>query len=370
MKKRILHSIDTTGPGGAEIVFLQLIKGLDKSKFVSYAVISGTGWLSNELQKITKQVFFVESKGAFNFRYLLKLIKIIKSNKIDIIQSHLLGSNLYCSIAGFLCGIPVISTFHGFVDVQGNDKLLHLKARIINLGSHNIVFVSKHLFSHFQRFNFSLKKAVVVYNGVDASAFSPKRNENGRTLLGFNKKDILIGSVGNIRVSKGYDYLMRAARIVVNKYPHCVFVVAGEASGDLYADLLSLREKLRLENNFFFLGYRKDTAELLNSLDIFVLPSVSEGFSIATIEAMAVGVPVVVTKSGGPEEIIENNSNGILVRAQDAISLSNGIIEFIENPESRQKMILEGLRAVKTKFSSKHMIANYQKLYNEVITNC
>jgi len=59
-----------------------------------------------------------------------------------------------------------------------------------------------------------------------------------------------------------------------------------------------------------------------------------------------------------------------LVRAQDAISLSNGIIEFIENPESRQKMILEGLRAVKTKFSSKHMIANYQKLYNEVITNC
>lgn len=155
---KVLHAIDTTGLGGAETVFVSLVKGLDAEKFKSIAAIRGSGWVYDSLRISGVEPIFVKSKGGYNFQYLEELVRIVKEHEIDIIQSHLLGSNLYCSIAGLVCRVPVISTIHGFVDVAESEKLMWLKSKLINMGSKKIVFVSDRLREHYvKQLGFSKK---------------------------------------------------------------------------------------------------------------------------------------------------------------------------------------------------------------------
>ena len=97
--KTILHIIDTTGPGGAETVFIDLATRLPKDKYHSIVVIRGKGWVYEELCRRGVQPILLDAKGSFNWRYLLNLIKLIRSNRVDLIQSHLLGASVYCSMA-------------------------------------------------------------------------------------------------------------------------------------------------------------------------------------------------------------------------------------------------------------------------------
>ena len=127
--KTILHVIDTTGPGGAETVFIDLATRLPKDKYRSVVVIRGKGWVYEELRRRGVTPILLEAKGSFNFRYLLGLRKIIQCEGVDLIQSHLLGTNVYCSLVGLLTGKPVIATIHGEVDIGENERLKGLKVR-------------------------------------------------------------------------------------------------------------------------------------------------------------------------------------------------------------------------------------------------
>jgi glycosyltransferase involved in cell wall biosynthesis len=362
---RILHTIDTTGPGGAETVFVHLAKGLDPQQFRSFVAITGPGWVCDELRKNGIEPIFVQSLGGYNLKYLIELIKIIRENNIDIVQSHLLGANVYSSLAGLICRVPVVSTFHGFVDSSGKDRLMPVKSRIINQGSRKIVFVSDRLREHFiRKYGFSVAKSVTIYNGVDTSVFQPERDDSIRKELGLRPEHILIGAVGNIRPAKGYEYFLTAARLVIEKHPECRFVIAGEGTGGIYDALLSLRKRLGLEKDFFFLGFRENAAKVFNNLDIFVLSSLSEGFSISTIEAMACGLPVVVTRSGGPEEIVENEISGIIVEPGNERSLADGILNLLENKQL-MTICLQGTKEFIKKKQSNVMFDSYLDLYNK-----
>jgi glycosyltransferase involved in cell wall biosynthesis len=364
---RVLHTIDTGGPGGAETVFVNLIKDLGPELFKSFAAIKGPGWVSEEIKKLGIEPIFVRSEGRFSFKYLIELVQIVRSKKIDVIQSHLLGSNVYSSMAGLVCGIPVISTFHGFVDASGNDKLLPIKSRIINLGSKKIVFVSDGLRESFiKRQKFLKTKSTTIYNGVDTSVFKPQKGNSVRQNLGLTSEEFLFGSIGNIRPSKGYEYLLRAARLVVNEMPRSRFVIAGEGDSVQFDELLALRTALDLDNYCFFLGFRSDTSVILNNLDVFVLPSISEGFSISTIEAMACELPVVVTKSGGPEEIVENNVNGFTVLPQDHEELANKLLDIVDDKKLRDRCATNGRCLIEEKFSKAIMVGSYKDIYLEV----
>lgn len=361
---RILHTIDTTGPGGAETVFVNLVKGLDRREFEPIVAIRGPGWVCDELVKNGISPLFVNSKGGFNVTYLQELIGIIRRHNIDIVQSHLLGSNLYCSLAGMICGVSVVSTFHGFVDIHDKERFPILKRMIINSGSSSLIFVSDRLREFYVEQNgFSSNKSATICNGIDTDVFRPQRDSSIRKKLGMEPDNILVGAVGNIRPAKGYKYLLMAAKLVIVRNPQFRFVVAGEGSGRLFEDLLELRKKLELENHFTFLGFEPDVAELINNMDIFVLPSVSEGFSLSIIEAMSCGVPVIATRSGGPEDIITHDINGILVDACCPESLSDNIIKLHEDTFLRYKITRNCREDAGKNYSISSLINNYSKVY-------
>jgi glycosyltransferase involved in cell wall biosynthesis len=241
--------------------------------------------------------------------------------------------------------------------------MIAIKSRVINLGSKKIIFVSEKLRTSFiQKYGFSATKSITIYNGVDTSVFLPKYDDSIRKELGLRSDHILVGAVGNIRPAKGYHIFLKAAELVRKKYPDCKFVIVGEGSGKLFEDLLRLRAKLHLTEHFIFLGFRGDASMVINNLTIFVLPSVSEGFSISTIEAMACNVPVIVTRSGGPEEFVINGQNGIIVDC-DEEQIAASIIQLMENKKFVENICTLAHRKVTENFSLSAMISRYQDVF-------
>lgn len=296
---RVLHIIDTAGPGGAETVFLHTSTRLDPERFRPTAVIGDKGWLAKELQKIGLPPHIVPSRGSFNVRYLSTLLRVAREQRSDVIVAHLYGSSVYASLVGTLLSIPVISVLHGQSDVPDSERLSSLKAAIVRRASNKIIFVSDRLQAQLQpRLRLRDAQCAVIPNGVDTKIFRPERNRSIRAELGISDDTALIGAIGNIRKPKAYDVLLRAARALADGSRRFHLVIAGDRSNTLGRDLEVLKRNLGLDGQVTFLGLREDVPRVLNSLDVFVLSSHTEGFSIACIEAMACGIPVVATRSG------------------------------------------------------------------------
>lgn len=363
--KNILHTIDTNETGGAESIFMTLATSLDPGKYRSFAAVKSEGWMSGQLRKSGLTPLFVDAKGTFNLKYLFQLVRIVRKHKIDIIQSHLFGSNVYCSLAGLICRVPVISVFHGFVDVTSENRLLGLKFRILNMGSAFVVFVSQSLKKAFLKGGMvAAEKSVVIYNGVDTQRFARNRDHSIRHQLGLSDNDVVIGSIGDVRQAKGYDDLLHAAAILVKRSKKYKFIIAGDTSGSLYDELLQLRERLGLNEHIFFLGFREDVTRVLNNFDIFLLSSTTEGFSIATIEAMACGLTVVVTRSGGPEEIVSNGKNGVLVDVAAPPQIAAALERVTDDQPLREQLEAGARETVISKFSMRAMLHAYEKIYD------
>lgn len=358
--KTILHVIDTTGPGGAETVFINLAEGLREQGYRSIALIRGKGWVYEELQRRNIDTVILDCKGSFNLTFLRSLIKLIKQKNVNIIQSHLLGSNIYCAMAGFLSRTPVFATFHGGVDVSQSERFLKLKCVILNLGVTKFIAVSKGLKEEIKATGL-LKghKTTVIYNGIDTSLYYKRDSQGIRKQLGLDEKAILVGSLGNVRPAKAYDVLINAAALVIKENPNYHFVIAGDTNKEpLMSELRQLlMDNLNVSNNVHFIGFQNDSAEFLGQMDIFLLTSSSEGFSIATIEALATGLPVVATRCGGPEEIAEITEHVTLTDTNNTELLAEHIINALD------KEIISEIRSVRYHFSSDAMTHAYSGMY-------
>jgi len=359
--KKILHLIDTTGCGGAERVLLYIICNL-ASDYRSFVILPNKGWLYEKIINLPNiEVCIIDGSGRLNFAYIYNLIKFIKKNKIDIIHSHLLGSSLYASISGIICRRPVICTFHGFIDADLKDPLLKLKFSIIKFGSKRIVSVSYHLTRYIEDiFGRKIEKCTTIYNGIPTNG----SNKNTGNILyvkqqfGFSDNDIIIGSVGNVKNAKGYGHLIKAAKLINDKNSKCKFIIAGKAEGQLFNKLNNLCRKLSLTNTVKFIGYQEDVGQIYKMMDLFILPSITEGFSLSTVEAMSRGIPVIVTKSGGPEEIVKNNFSGLIVNVSDEHALA----------EAQRKLFTTNAhQTISDHFSINSMMNAYKKLYQEAL---
>jgi glycosyltransferase involved in cell wall biosynthesis len=166
-----------------------------------------------------------------------------------------------------------------------------------------------------------------------------------------------------VRAPKAYDNLLRAAAIAVKGDPNLRFVVVGEGSGTLLEELLRLRAQLGLQDIVCFAGFRPEVSVPLRNFDSFILPSRSEGFSIATVQAMASGLPVVATRSGGPEEIVTDGIDGLLVPRDDPDALAAAMLRVAADEGLRRRLGSAARAAARTKFSLTKMLEGYEEIY-------
>ena len=173
-------------------------------------------------------------------------------------------------------------------------------------------------------------------------------------------------SVGNIRAAKGYDHLIRAAALMAHDHPEIHFLIAGEGKGRLWEELQAQREEVGVQDTVHFLGFRPNVHALLAGCDLFLLPSTSEGFSIATIEAMAQGIPLIATRSGGPE-IITPDVDGVLIPAGSGVHIAEAVTRLAAAPEERDRLRRNAAATVAKRFSLESQVAAYEAIYRDLL---
>jgi glycosyltransferase involved in cell wall biosynthesis len=360
--KKILHAIDVHESGGAETVFLQLVKNIDSAEFIPVVVLPGKGWLYQQLNNAGIEPYVINMSGSFNFNYLRELRKIVITEKIDLIHSHLFGSNIYSSMVGFITRTPVIATYHGVIDIAVDERYLNIKRFLHNLGCSKVVFVSKFLQSKIrERLKTPINKCQVIYNGVGDNCQHFVEKIDFRSAYGIENEQLLIAMIGNVNHSKGYDLLIEAISKLNN--PSVKVVIAGEITDQCFVKLKLQVKDRRLEKQIVFAGFIDDVNQFLKASDLYLLTSRDEGFSISTIEAMSLNIPVIATRCGGPEEIIENNVNGVLIENESSDAILLALRDFINNSEKYYNLTNRAKMKVTEKFTTVKIMQQYHALY-------
>ncbi|MDR7088670.1 glycosyltransferase family 4 protein [Cellvibrio fibrivorans] len=365
-KHTIIHAIDTTGPGGAETVFLDIAQQLQLENYDNLAIIKGPGWVEAQLKQRSIRYHILKPYGFFAIPYYWQLYKLLKRENAALVHAHLLGSTLTYSILCLFMRIPLIATLHGRVDINPNERFVAIKQKIMRMGVSQLIAVSRDLAQYIQaRGLFSANAIAVIYNGVEQQRYHTKMTGRLRSELNIPADAILIGSLGNIRPAKNYQALIDAVAELKNPKLH--FVIAGHQKKDLMEQLNEQMHRLGVTAQMHFIGFYDNTPEFLAQMDLFVLSSSSEGFSIATIEAMASHLPVIATRCGGPEEILTHNSTGYLVPVNSPVELAAAIKYLLSNPGEAARLARAGYEHMCNTFSLSVMLSAYKKHYSKLL---
>jgi glycosyltransferase involved in cell wall biosynthesis len=376
-KIRILYIIDSLlNNAGTENHLLQLIKNLDKSRFKCYVfALKNKQIFMQKFIAAGAEIFPFSLKRIYDYhavRIGIKLIIFLKKEKIDIVQTFHIGSDIYGTLVSKIAGVSAIISSRRDLGFCENKSYYTFLRRLLNLMVSKTICVSHSVRNTIiNREKIKIKKIVTIYNGVDLNIFKNSVNKELKAKeIGLNPNVPIIGTIANIRPIKGLEYLIHAAQRVLSEFPDAQFIVAGgcvPGSEKYYNYLKSLIIDNNLKHNFFFLGERKDAKEIISILDIFVLPSLSEGFSNTVIEAMAMGKPVVATNVGGNPEAVLPNINGILVHSRDAEAISKAVIKLITTKNLVKRMGNNGRKRVEEFFKLDSMIKEMEKLYSALI---
>lgn len=371
-RRRVLHLIDTGGPGGAETIFLQLLRRLPSTRWESLAVVPWENdWLHDALLEVGIRPVVIPTHGSFDLRFLRQLQVSARSFGAELIQTHLASTAFYGSLLGRLLCIPSVSTFHGPADLPEGLRFEGVKLRLLDRPEGRLVMVSEGFRDWFlRRTGMPGTRTRVVKNGIDHEAYAPPMEGERalrRELLG-DGDGILVGAVGNVRASKDYGTLLRAAAHVIAASPIPVrFVVAGHVDPGLQRHLERVHGELGLGEDFRFLGFHPDAPTLFHALDIYVLSSSAEGFSLSTVEAMASGRPVVATRCGGPEELVVPDKTGILVPPRDPAALAGALLRLVGDPGERRRLGSEAKVSATRSLSLDAMVKGYEDVYHELL---
>ena len=301
------------------------------------------------------------------WKAVIALRKLIRAEKVDIVQTYFETSNLWGGLVAKLSGALLLSSRR---DMGILRKTRHALAyRVVNRLSDRVLAVSeevKRFCVHTDRIN--PNKVSVVYNGVDLKHIAAEDSEANSADADWVDASHIIACVANIRKVKGIDVLIRTAQRVCREMPSAVFVIAGSLYERDYAEeIQGMIRSLDLERNVKLLGFVGDPVPLLKMSDAFCLLSRSEGFSNALLEAMACGVPSVVTRVGGNPEAIADGKNGFLVPVGDDAAAAEKLLVLLRDPDRAAEIGENGRSSVQTRFSADVMIQKLIGVYHDLL---
>ena len=362
----ILHITETGGYGGAESVLLELATRLPRDRYSTSVVLGRNAWLAQKLQEAGIPSHVMKPRRGFDLRPVLGLARLIRRQGVSLVHSHMFRSGVVGCIAARIAGIPSVITYHGVCDIEGTRR--RLLARVLGNIASRVVTVSDYLRSALLSSSLTdSKRVVTIRNGVDLGPFATGSDgcrSRVRAELGIGEAPLL-GSVGGLRAVKGHEYLIRALPEVMLSEPGVRLLLVGD--GPSRGDLERTAQKLGLADRVHFLGFRSDVPRVLNALDCFVLPSLSEGLSIATMEAMAAGLPVIVTDSGGPSELVSDGESGLVVPPGDPQPIAQAVLAVLQDHDIARRLGAAARRRAAS-FDLNVMVERYDALYREVLS--
>jgi L-malate glycosyltransferase len=322
-------------------------------------------------QSIPVPVYVFPWKRFFHldaWKAVIALRKLIRTDKVDIVQTYFETSNLWGGLVAKLSGALLLSSRRDMGILRKSRYALAY--RIVNRLSDRVLAVSEEV----KRFcidadRIDPNKVSVVYNGVDLKQIAAENSDdNPFADADWAGASHVITCLANIRRVKGIDTLIQTAQRVCRELPDAVFVIAGSLyERDYSEEMQSMIRRLGLEKNVKLLGFVGDPVPLLKMSDAFCLLSRSEGFCNALLEAMACGVPSVVTRVGGNPEAITDGENGFLVPVEDDAIAAERLLTLLRDPEQGARIGESGRKSVQTRFSAEGMIQKLIGVYRDLL---
>ncbi len=354
---------------GSPRSMIDLADALDKEAYISAILTPEMGEVSKKAGELGIKTYFDKSVSLSGNNILgfinnfLWFIFFLKKHKINLI--HLNGPGWRESAvlsAGFL-NIPVILHIRNHYpseDVKGNFNFKIAK---------KIVIISQSMTPIFENCPEAQKKIICIYNGIDIKQFSPKKVDLSCRFQDKHRY-FIVGFVGQISHRKGLDLLIKAAPSIISNFPHVRFLIIG-ADGinepGLTQTYMRVIERDNMMEYFDFLGKREDMPDVMNFIDLLVVPSRKEPFGKVIVEAMACGKCVIASDAGGIPEIIDDQDNGLLFPNGDYNKLGQCIQTAISDNTLREQLALKGQMVARKKFSTDALIHNIQNLYASLI---
>jgi glycosyltransferase involved in cell wall biosynthesis len=295
-----------------------------------------------------------------------RLARQAREDRVDVIHAHNFTPFVYSTLSHILAdGPPVVATFHN-TRLASWGRRRRTVVRMLSQVTARTVAVSPQTRDVLAGMMgpIARRRLTCIANGVDVDRFVARPADARRTLrreLGVGEDVPLVGSVGRLAPEKDYATLVRAFAACKASHPAACLAIAGD--GPDRSSLDSLVESLRLQSDVRLAGARADVERFLAALDVFVLSSTTEGTSIALLEAMASGLPVVATAVGGTVDLITHEHNGLLVTSADVPGIGHAISRMLSDRTAADQMGVAARQTAESRYSLRSMSDEYNELY-------
>lgn len=337
--------------GGLERLLCEFVRHADRARFEPVVIsLTTRGALAETLESLGAKVIDLNEKGGLSPGLVLRLKRLFRSERIDIVHTHDDRPLIYGAPAARWAGRRIIHTQH-HGKLSNDDAKQEFLVRWAGRLAHRFVTVSRDSANFYVSAGLPARNVTTIWNGIDLDAFTYQGPCAGGPTV----------SVARLTREKNVGLLLRAAALVRDADPAFRLEIAGD--GPCREELTKLWEELRLQDSVTFLGETREIPALLSRAGLFALSSRSEGVSLTILEAMARGLPVVATRVGGNPEVIVEGQTGVMVPLDDPASLAQAILSIRSRPDAAREMGLAGRRRVQEHFEIRGMVAQYERLY-------
>jgi glycosyltransferase involved in cell wall biosynthesis len=360
--------------GGTQTHLLEVFRHLDRTVFrPSLFVLRDGGNLLGEAAAAGVDVRTFGMSGTLrnprDLAGLARMVRAMRELRPVVVHGYLLRGNFYGAVAGRLAGVPaVVTSKRGLHEPAGVAETVSV--RVSNRLSHAVTGNSLEVLEFTRRVEGSFPAPMtMIPSGIDTDRFDPRRvggwpRGTLREALGLGKAPV-VGTAITFRPRKGFRMLFEAMAEIRRRVPDARLVIAG--ADEMSPEARDLAASLDLLRSVHVIGRRGDMPEVLSALDVFVLPSESEGMSNAILEAMAMRLPVVATDVGGAREQLEEGRSGYLVSYPDSAALATKVTRLLEDPALRESVGAAARERVTRRYSAAGMVRQIEDLYASLL---
>lgn len=364
---KVLEVIRQGKIGGGESHLLDLVYFLNKEEIEPICLSFTDGEMINRLTQMGIECHVINTEKPFDISVQNKIIKLIKNKGIELIHAH--GSRAASNIIYPVCklNLPFIYTVHGwsFHDDQSYiiKKIRSWSEKLICHYANQVICVSLSN-KDTGRAVFGLKHAMVIENGVNLDRFNPQTQYKSlREEFCFSQTDFVIGFIARCTKQKNPIVFLESLSLAhkINSSIKGIFIGEGEMDTEV-DDFI----KTHHMNDYLFRSpFRTDVPELLQAINVYCLPSLWEGLSIALLEAMAMEKAIIATPTDGTYELIQNEENGLIIPFNNVQSLTDAIVSLAKSPEKCKQYGISARSLVEKKFNAKQVSDEVTLLYKK-----
>jgi glycosyltransferase involved in cell wall biosynthesis len=356
------------GVGGAEELVLRVSTNLHREGIECAAVaITRSGRIAREIAEAGVRLVEAPGQpGPRDPRAFANLVRLIRRERPDVVHTYLLNACLYGRLAAIVAGVPAI--FAAEQNVYREKRRRHaLLERLLATRTARVVACCRTVAEAYRRqVGVAAAKVAVVYNAVQ---FEPEPDIDQRRIarrrLGLDDDTFVVGNLGRLTEQKGHTVLLEATARLAKRHRGLAVLIAGE--GPLRRRLEDQAERLGMARRVHLLGLRRDRATLYGAMDAFALPSRWEGLSLALVEAMGAGRPVVATTVGGNPEVVEHERSGLLVPPDNPNRLEAALESLLVDPARAGRLGRRAAREVRARFAIEQHVRQIAELYRAAL---